>query len=123
MAQLRELKELDGEDNVLVVGLISDDDARGYKREPVMDEKQRRIMVESCRFVDEVIEHAPLIITKPFMDQHHIDVVTHGFMDEADFERQQTFFKVPMELHKFRRTDYHHGISTTEIMERIKKEY
>ena len=124
VAQLQELKELDGwKTNVLVVGLISDEDARGYKREPVMNEKHRRIMIESCQYVDEVIEHAPLIITKEFMDEHHIDVVTHGFMDEADFERQKTFFKIPMELDRFRRTDYHHGISTTSIMEKIKANY
>lgn len=123
VAQLKDLKELDGEDNCVVVGIVSDDDARGYKREPVMNEEQRKTMIETCCFTDEVIEHCPLIVTKEFMDKHNIDIVTHGFMDEADYERQKTFFKIPMELNKFRRCDYHHGISTTEIMERIKQKY
>ena len=46
----KDIKELDGEDNYLVVGIISDKDAEKYKRKPIYDEENRRLLIESCKF-------------------------------------------------------------------------
>ena len=101
---MKYLKNMDGQQNCLVIGIVSDADAASYKRQPVLDD-------------------CPLIVAAEFMDQHNIDVVAHGFMDDADFERQKDFFEIPMQQQKFRRVDYNHGISTSEIIERIKQNY
>ena len=123
VAQLKYLKNLDGQHNHLVVGIVSDEDASGYKRPPVLAEKGRKTMIESCKFVDEVVENCPLTVTTEFMERYNIDVVAHGFMNDADFEKQKDFYEIPMRQHKFRRVDYNHGISTTEIMQKIKEHY
>lgn len=119
----KEMKFLDNKENHLVVGVINDCDATGYKREPVYDENNRRILVESCRYVDEIIENAPLVVTEEFMEKHGIDLVCHGFFDVKDITKQADFFKIPIKLGKFRAVEYHKGISTTQIIEKIKRKY
>lgn len=119
----KHMKYLDNKNNHLIVGIISDEQATSYKRKPIYNENQRCILVESCKYVDEVIENAPLIVTKDFMDLHNIDLVCHGFFNDNDSNNQSEFFKIPIELGKFRKVQYNHGISTTEIIEKIKKEY
>ena len=54
----KDMKELDNEDNYLIVGIISDKDAKDYKRLPIYNQENRKILVESCRYVDEIIENA-----------------------------------------------------------------
>lgn len=120
----KDIKELDNiNNNYLIVGIISDKDATDYKREPIYSETNRKILVESCKYVDEIIENAPLIITEQFMKQHRIDLVCHGFLNKSDANKQSDFFKVPINLNKFRIVDYHDGISTTDIINKIKKNY
>ena len=48
----------------IIVGIHSDDDIASYKRRPIIEDKQRYEIVRSCKYVDEVIEAAPLIMTK-----------------------------------------------------------
>ena len=38
-------------------------------------------------------------------------------------KKQEIFFKVPIEMGKFFAVDYHKGISTTQIINNIKKNY
>ena len=65
---LKDIKELDNIDNYLIVGIISDEDAEGYKRKPIYDQYNRKVLIESCKYVDEVIENAPLILTEKFIN-------------------------------------------------------
>ena len=120
---LKDIKELDNKDNYLVVGVISDKDAKSYKRKPVYDEKNRKALIESCKYVDEVIENAPLILSEKFINDNNFDLICHGFLDKNDEEKQKDFFKIPIEMGKFRAVDYHKGISTTEIINNIKNNY
>ena len=48
----------------LVVGIHSDETIRSYKRAPVMKMNERIKVVEACRYVDQVIPEAPLVITE-----------------------------------------------------------
>ena len=62
-------------------------------------------------------------LTKEWSDlasEHNIDLVVHGFADDADFEKQKEFFKDPIRLHKFQRIGYSHTNSTTRIIHNIK---
>ena len=120
---LRECKELDKrDDNVLVVGVVSDNVAESYKRRPLYDEKHRSILIGACRYVDEVIDQAPLVLTSSFIRTHNIDIVCHGFSTEEDTSKQSSFFKVPIELGIFRPIPYHYGISTTLLLSEMQKE-
>ena len=117
---LKDVKELDNKDNYLIVGIISDKDAENYKRKPVYDENNRKILIESCKYVNEVMLNPPLIITEDFIKDNRIDLICHGFLDNNDIEKQKDFFEIPIKLNKFRTVKYHTGISTTDIINKIK---
>ena len=119
----KDIKELNNTNNHLIVGVISDKDASNYKREPIYSEQNRAILVKSCKYVDEVIENAPLVMTEEFINKHNIDLICHGFLNKIDAEKQSEFFKIPIKLNKFRAVNYHSGISTTDIINKIKNNY
>lgn len=119
----KDMKELDNEDNYLIVGIISDKDAKDYKRLPIYNQENRKILVESCRYVDEIIENAPLIVDQKFIEENKIDLVCHGFLNQNDVNKQEKFFEIPKKMNKFRAVNYHLGISTTDIIKNIKKNY
>ena len=77
----------------LIVGIISDQDAKNYKREPIYKENDRYTIVNSLRIVDEVIYPAPLVMTKEFVTRHNIDIVLHGFSDISDYKKQEKFYE------------------------------
>ena len=51
----------------LYVGVISDDDAKSYKRKPILTMDERIKVIESCKYVSLIIKDAPLIITEEFL--------------------------------------------------------
>lgn len=102
----------------LVVGVIGDSDATGYKRRPIIDETERATMLSYLPIVSQVILNAPLVMTEEFITTHNIDIVVHSFSDDADFERQKPFFEAPIRLGIFRRISYHPTNSTSEIIKK-----
>ena len=73
--------------------------------------------------VDEIVKSAPLIMTEEYLNKYNIDLVVHGFSNPIDSLKQDDFFKIPIQLGKFVETQYYSGISTTEILSRIKNDY
>jgi len=104
----------------LVVGVIGDEVATGYKREPIYKEDDRFTIIENIRFVDEVVRNPPLIITEDFLNKYGIDYVVHGFSNPSDADKQDDFFKIPQQLGKFKVVPYYDKISTSDIISRIK---
>ena len=102
--------------DILVVGIISDEDAISYKRTPIITHKNRISMLEHCSLVDEIVENPPLILTKEFLLDNRIDIVIH-----ADDSKQEEFFKIPIELGIMKYVPYTKYISTTKIIEKITK--
>jgi ethanolamine-phosphate cytidylyltransferase len=103
---LKAIKYLDGIENELIVGIISDNDSENYKRKPIYNEKNRKILVESCKYVDDIIENPPLILDEDFINLNKIDLVCHGFVNDDDYNKQINFFSVPIKLGKFRKINY-----------------
>ncbi|KAG2686257.1 hypothetical protein I3760_10G167600 [Carya illinoinensis] len=66
----------------LVVGVVSDSEIIANKGPPVTPLKERMIMVNAVKWVDEVIPDAPYAITEDFMkklfDEYNIDYIIHG---------------------------------------------
>lgn len=114
---------LEGEDVSVIVGVVSDSDAEGYKRLPIIREDDRVAIIKGLEVVDEVIFPAPLIVTEDFINKNNIDLIVHGFLDQKDFEKQKEFFKVPIELNKFKTIQYYSEISTSDIIKNIKENY
>lgn len=109
------------EDTYLIVGVLSDEVATHYKREPIYKEADRYALLENCKGVDQVIQNAPLVITEEFMILHNIDYVIHGFSNPEDKHKQDDFFKIPKQLNKFKEIQYYSPISTTQIIDRVIK--
>tara|TARA_B100000161_G_scaffold25476_1_gene14996 strand:- start:2190 stop:2591 length:402 start_codon:yes stop_codon:yes gene_type:complete len=101
----------------LIVGVHSDKSVESYKRTPVFNERDRYDLIQNCRLVDEVVKDAPLILSKDFIEKNSIDVVVHGDDKSVHFEEQH---KVPLEMGLMKYLKYTEGISTTQIIEKIK---
>jgi glycerol-3-phosphate cytidylyltransferase-like family protein len=59
----------------LVVGVLSDADARRFGRPTVMTLSERAAVLEACRYVDEVISAPPACPDEAFLREHAIDLV------------------------------------------------
>jgi cytidyltransferase-like protein len=114
VALLRAARELG---DYVVVGVISDELAASYKRRPIMTMPERIAVIEACRYVDEVIPDAPLVVTSDFLRTHGIDLVAHG--DDISDEVVQEVYGGPHREGKVRLLRYTEGISTTELIGRI----
>ena len=103
----------------LTVALVTDRRAASYKRPPVMSYEERMAVLETSRYVDSVI---PLDenVTNDFMVKHNFQIRAYGAKNEADEERFfQTLWK-DMDRDYFVRVPYTEGISTTDIIARIR---
>jgi len=103
----------------LVVGVHSDATVESYKRRPVMTMDERVASVRGCRFVDEVVPDAPLVITREWLELHRIDLVVHG--DDFNPALADRLYGVPMAMGIFHTVPYTPGISSTEIIRRIQE--
>ena len=113
---LRQVAEL--ADHVLV-GVVADDVASIHKRTPVQTMDERIMSVSACRYVDDVIPNAPWVFDPGWIEKYDLDLVVHG--DDYSEAQQQHYYKVPIEMGIFRTVPYTLGISTTEIIRRIKE--
>lgn len=122
LESLKQAKQI--RDNThLIVGVISDEVAKDYKRIPVISHEDRLEIIKNLSIVDEVIENPPLVITKEFVKINNIDLVVHGFSNEDDWEKQKNFFEFLTKNNKFKRINYYDKTSTTDIISKIKKAY
>jgi choline-phosphate cytidylyltransferase len=119
LESLQLCKSLFGNNTYLIVGIVSDKNAEGYKRLPIYDEEDRYAIIENIRCVDQIIKDCPLVITEDFIENHRIDYVVHGFSNPADQNKQDVFFKVPKQLNKFMEIPYYSKISTTDIIKKV----
>jgi ethanolamine-phosphate cytidylyltransferase/choline-phosphate cytidylyltransferase len=103
----------------LVVGVHSDAGVASYKRTPIMTMEERVASVRGCRFVDDVVPDAPLVITREWIEAHRIDLVVHG--DDFDPALADRLYAVPMTMGIFQTVPYTRGISTSDLIRRIRE--
>jgi len=106
----------------LVVGVCNDELTHRLKGKTVMTDKERAESLRHCKWVDEVVEDAPWVVTQDFIDKHKIDFVSHGediCLDENGVDVYK-FVKDQGKYLTIKRTD---GISTSDIILRIVKHY
>lgn len=62
----------------VIVALTIDEEIKKKKKfDPELDFSQRKEIISSIKYVDEVVP-SPWLITKNFLDQHGIDFLVHG---------------------------------------------
>ncbi|KAL5773667.1 hypothetical protein ACOSQ2_013591 [Xanthoceras sorbifolium] len=108
----------------LLVGCNNDEDTRKYKGKTVMTAKERYESLRHCRWVDEVIPDAPWVVTREFLDKHQIDYVAHDALPYADASGAgKDVYEFVKSVGKFKETKRTDGISTSDIIMRIVKDY
>ena len=100
----------------LVVGIYTDETTKSYKREPVIPYEDRLEMIKSCRYVDQVIEDAPLKTSLKFMQQNNLHYCIHGFSSWEALRRDYDEPLSASKVHLVSEANYH----TTDIIEKAK---
>ena len=103
----------------IIVGVCSDSDCEKYKRKPIMNVHERSRSMELCKNVDRVIINCPWIIDKEFIDKENIDLVCH---DKTPYPSDdiEDVYRYVKSIGKFYHIDRTNGISTTDIIKRVK---
>lgn len=99
----------------LLVGVTGDEETHRRKGLTVLSGAERAETVRHCKWVDEVVENCPWIVTPEFLEEHQIDYVAHDDLpygaDEGD-----DIYKPIKEAGKFLVTQRTEGVSTTGII-------
>ena len=116
---LGRIKALFGNNCYLIAGVCNDTDCITYKRKPILTHEERMRSVKACRYVDAIAEDAPWVIDRAFLDKYQIDVVCR---DGAPYPSPDTddVYAYVKSIGKFRHIDRTEGISTTDLLERIR---
>jgi cytidyltransferase-like protein len=114
VALLRAARELGDH---LVVGVLSDETAAGYKRRPIMNLTERVAVIEACRYVDEVIADAPDRLTSEFLQEHDIALVVHG--DDLGAVAASDVYGPAVATGRLHLVPRSGAISTTDLIARV----
>ncbi|WZY81659.1 hypothetical protein YC2023_028043 [Brassica napus] len=118
----------------LLVGCCNDETTHKYKGRTVMAAEERYESLRHCKWVDEVIPDAPWVINQEFLDNNRIDYVAHDSLPYADtsgagkdvyefVSRNNTSAFDVKKVGRFKETMRTEGISTSDIIMRIVKDY
>ncbi|KAI7726501.1 hypothetical protein M8C21_023731 [Ambrosia artemisiifolia] len=89
-----------------------------------MTDKERYESLRHCKWVDEVIPDAPWVLDQEFMDKHQIDYVAHDSLPYADASgTANDVYEFVKSVGRFKETKRTEGISTSDIIMRIIKDY
>ncbi|KAF4655143.1 hypothetical protein FOL46_008378 [Perkinsus olseni] len=104
--------------NRLFVGVMSDEDVRKYKRDPIMTLEERVAEVQSLRCVYKVIPNAPCFgMDKEFIRKWNIHVV----LASPEYDKpDDNYYRVPREMGILQIMPRTEGVSTSDIIKRIK---
>lgn len=103
----------------IIIGICSDEDCIKYKRKPIFNVNERSRSMELCKNVDRIIINCPWIINKDFIEKENIDFVCH---DETPYKSDdiEDVYSYVKNIGKFCHIDRSEGISTTDIIKRVK---
>ena len=114
MRQLEQAKKAFPEVH-LVVGVTGDKETHRRKGLTVLTGKERAESVRHCRWVDEVIEDCPWVVSVDFMGKHKLDYVAHDDIPYGGDEGDDIYAPIKAEG-KFLVTQRTEGVSTTGII-------
>ena len=99
----------------LIVGVTGNKETHKRKGLTVLSARERAESVRHCKWVDEVIEDCPWIVTTDFLDKHKIDYVAHDDLPYGADEGDDIYGPIK-ERGMFLVTQRTEGLSTTGII-------
>lgn len=106
----------------LIVGVSGDKETIEKKGKIVMNEKERCEILEHCKWVDEVLCPCPWVISVDFLREKGIHYVAHDDLPYNSAGQQDIYYEVNR-LGMFRATQRTDGISTSDIILRLIRDY
>ncbi|XP_076905537.1 choline-phosphate cytidylyltransferase 1-like [Bidens hawaiensis] len=89
-----------------------------------MTDTERYESLRHCKWVDEVIPDAPWVMNQEFINKHQIDYVAHDSLTYADASgAANDVYEFVKSIGRFKETKRTEGISTSDIIMRIVKDY
>lgn len=107
---------------VLICGVPSDRVTHKLKGLTVLTDKQRCETLKHCKWVDEVVPDAPWCVTPDFLAKHKIDYVAHDDLPYGSADSDDIYAPIKR-MGKFLSTQRTDGISTSDIITRIIRDY
>ncbi|KAI1270759.1 cytidylyltransferase [Xylariaceae sp. FL1019] len=121
MRQLEQAKKA-FDDVYLLVGVTGDEETHARKGLTVLSGAERAETVRHCKWVDEVVENCPWIVTPDFLEKHQVDYVAHDDIPYGADEGDDIYAPIKKEG-KFLVTQRTEGVSTTGIITKIVRDY
>ncbi|KAI0849212.1 choline-phosphate cytidylyltransferase [Daldinia vernicosa] len=121
MRQLEQAKKA-FDDVYLIVGVTGDEETHKRKGLTVLSGKERAETLRHCKWVDEVVENCPWIVTPEFLEKHRIDYVAHDDIPYGAAEGDDIYAPIK-KAGKFLVTQRTEGVSTTGIITKIVRDY
>jgi len=112
---LKALQQAKALGDYLIVGVLTDEAVKTYKRWPIIPFEERLELVANLKCVDEVVRQDTLDPTEN-LKKLDVDIVVHGDDWDEDFPGAAYMRSIGK---KAIRTAYYKGQSTTDIIERI----
>ncbi|QLL33591.1 hypothetical protein HG536_0E05020 [Torulaspora globosa] len=107
---------------VLICGVPNDEITHKLKGLTVLTDEQRCETLRHCKWVDEVVPNAPWCVTAEFLAEHNIDYVAHDDLPYVGADSDD-IYKPIKEMGRFLATQRTSGISTSDIITRIIRNY
>jgi choline-phosphate cytidylyltransferase len=102
-------------DTRLIVGVTGDKETHRRKGLTVLSATERAESVRHCKWVDEVIEDCPWVVTAEFLEKHNLDYVAHDDLPYGADEGDDIYGPIK-EKGMFLVTQRTEGLSTTGII-------
>ncbi|KAF2083838.1 hypothetical protein K490DRAFT_50628 [Saccharata proteae CBS 121410] len=123
MRQLQQAKQA-FPNTYLIVGVTGDKETHRRKGLTVLSGSERAESVRHCKWVDEVVEDCPWVISDApeFMEKHQIDYVAHDDIPYGADEGDDIYAPIKKQG-KFLVTQRTEGVSTTGVITKIVRDY
>jgi len=117
--EILELAKKEGD--YLIVGVYDDQTVNSYqgKNLPIMNLYERVLGVLSCRYVDEVVIGAPIVVTKEIIDSLKIQTVVCGTTPHSYPSSSPDPYKVPKDLGILKELKSPSKLATPQVIDRI----